>query len=72
MLIMTVLKGDKVRSSRDGPTMEVLAASPTWAICEWMDDGERRADLFQVNQLEKLVTQQAQQPQPPQQPPEDS
>ena len=52
--------------------MEVLAARPKWAICEWMDDGERRDDLYQVNRLEKLLTQQAQQPQPPKQPPEES
>lgn len=63
---MTVKQGDKVRASASGPTMEVLAASSTWAMCEWfLDGGERRADLFAVSELEPVVTQQGQQPQPP-------
>ena len=66
MQIMAVKQGDKVRASASGPAMEVLAASSTWAICEWyLDGGERRADLFPVAELEQVVTQQAQQPQPP-------
>jgi hypothetical protein len=46
--------------------MEVLAASPAWAICEWFDGGVRRANLFEVGALQKVAVQQAQQPQPPQ------
>jgi hypothetical protein len=45
--------------------MEVLAASPAWAICEWFDRGMRQANLFEVGTLQKVAVQQAQQPQPP-------
>jgi uncharacterized protein YodC (DUF2158 family) len=69
MRIMAVNQGDKVRASAQGPTMVVLAASSTWAMCEWFIGNERRADLFEVEKLEKVVVaQQAQQPQPPQDP----
>ena len=63
---MKLNKGDKVRSSPGGPVMEVLAASPAWAICEWFSGGVRQANLFEVGALQKIgVSQQAQQPQPP-------
>jgi uncharacterized protein YodC (DUF2158 family) len=75
MQIMAIKQGDKVRASAQGPTMVVLAASSTWAMCEWFIGAERRADLFEVEKLEKVViAQQAQQPQPAQeqQPPGES
>ncbi|HUR89799.1 MAG TPA: hypothetical protein VMZ74_11985 [Ramlibacter sp.] len=62
---MAIEKGDKVRSSPHGPMMEVLAASQTWAICEWVSGGARIADLFEIGKLQKVAAQQAQQPQPP-------
>jgi uncharacterized protein YodC (DUF2158 family) len=62
---MSIQKGDKVRSTAGGPVMEVLAASPAWAICEWFDRGMRQANLFEVGTLQKIAVQQAQQPQPP-------
>ena len=60
-----ITKGDKVRSAEDGPLMDVLAASDTWAICEWIHEGSARVDLFEVARLKKLAVQQAQPPQPP-------
>ena len=66
---MSISKGDKVRSAPGGPVMEVLAASPAWAICEWFSAGVRQANLFEVGTLQKVtIGQQAQQPQPPQPP----
>lgn len=65
MQIMGIKQGDSVRTG-GGPTMVVLAASSTWAMCEWFVGAERRADLFPVAELEPVATQQAQQPQPPQ------
>jgi uncharacterized protein YodC (DUF2158 family) len=62
---MSISKGDKVRSAPGGPEMEVLAASPAWAICEWFSGGVRQANLFEVGTLQKVIGQQAQQPQPP-------
>ena len=62
---MSIEKGDKVRSSPQGPLMEVLAASHAWAICEWTSGGARIADLFEVGNLHKVAVQQAQQPQAP-------
>lgn len=62
---MSITKGDKVRSTPGGPVMEVLAASPAWAICEWFTGGVRQANLFEVSTLQKVAAQQAQQPQPP-------
>jgi uncharacterized protein YodC (DUF2158 family) len=63
---MTAFKrGDKVQEFEGGPTMEVLAASDTLAICEYDDNGLMRHSIFEVAKLRKLVVQQAQQPQPP-------
>ena len=45
--------------------MEVLAASQTWAICEWASGSARIADLFEIRSLHKVSVQQAQQPQLP-------
>jgi len=59
-----IRKGDKVRLKNGGPTMEVLAAGTSLAICEWMDGSLRRTDVFDFVELEApTVAQQAQQPQ---------
>jgi uncharacterized protein YodC (DUF2158 family) len=62
---MSFRKGDKVRVSVDGPTIEVLAASERLAICGWTQDGISREEVFELAKLRRIVVQQAQQPQQP-------
>jgi len=64
-----IRKGDQVRLKSGGPSMEVLAAGSSLAICEWQDDAAARVEIFELGELVATPTQQVQQPQPTPAPP---